>query len=87
MAQCVHAAGESSPGDIQEGTYAVCLGVNSEDELLSLIPKLDAAGVAYKLIRESDPPYNGQATAIGIVPTTDRKMLKPILGNLKLYGR
>ena len=85
MAQLCHAAGESSPG-VPHGTYAVVLGVPNEAGLLQIAKNLDDQKIAYILITETDAPYSGQATAIGLVPVTDRALVKPVLGKLKLYG-
>lgn len=60
------------------------LAVCSESHLLDIEKKLSLAGIAHVLIREVDPPYEGQATAIGIVPLTDRGIVKKIVGKLKL---
>ena len=38
------------------------------------------------LIREIDPPYSGQATAIGVIPLEDRNQVKKIFNKLKLLG-
>lgn len=83
-AQLVHAAGESSPGDIPEGTFAICLGARDEDQLLELEDKLIAAGIKHTAIREPDAPYNGALMAVGIEPVEDRNVLRPITGNLPL---
>jgi hypothetical protein len=83
----VHAAGESSPGNLPEGTNAVVLSVAGEVELLDLAWRLTAAGVAHKLICEPDRPWCGQATGIGIVPVADRSALRPLLSSLPLLGK
>jgi len=86
-AQVVHAAGESSPGNLSEGTNAVVLEVAGELELLELAGRLAAAGVSHKLIREPDPPWLGQATAIGLDPVADRAPLRALLRGLPLLGK
>lgn len=83
----VHAAGESSPGGLPEGTNAVVLEVSGEPELLELAGRLGAAGVRHKLIREPDPPWLGQATAIGLEPVADRAPLRALLRDLPLLGK
>jgi peptidyl-tRNA hydrolase len=65
-AQVVHAAGESSPGNLGPDTYAVVLAVENEVELLALDARLAAQGVARRAIRE--PDMGDQMTAIGLVP-------------------
>lgn len=73
-AQLVHAAGETSPGNLPDDTHAVVLAVDGEAELLSLSGRLERAGVPHKLIREPDSPFNGAATALGIVPCPRRPL-------------
>jgi hypothetical protein len=67
-ANIVHAAGESSPGNLPTGTNAVCLVVPDEPSLCAVADRLTAAGVAFKAIREPDPPYDNALMAIGCVP-------------------
>lgn len=86
-AQVVHAAGESSPGNLSEGTNAVVLEVAGEPELLELAGQLAAAGVGHRLICEPDPPWLGQATAIGLDPVADRAPLRALLRGLPLLGK
>jgi peptidyl-tRNA hydrolase len=73
-AQLVHAAGETSPGNLPDDTRAVVLAVEGEDELVALSARLERAGVRHKLIREPDAPFNGAATALGIVPCPRRPL-------------
>jgi peptidyl-tRNA hydrolase len=82
-AQLVHAAGESSPGDLAEGTHAVVLTARNEAELVELERRLDLAGVAHVAIREPDAPYNGQLMAIGCVPAR-KEVLRRHLSSLPL---
>lgn len=82
--QVVHAAGESSPGNLDSGTFAVVLAVQNESELLKVCDRLRQAVIPHKLIREPDSPHNNAATAIGLWPTRDRKRLAKILGRLPL---
>lgn len=62
----VHAAGESGPAD--PGTIAVVLQVTDEAELMALFAELDTNDqhTPY-LVREPDPPWNGQAMALGFL--------------------
>lgn len=65
-AALIHAAGESSPGHLPSGTYAVALAVSDEATLLQVEARLRAAGVPFVSVRE--PDRGDQLTAIGIVP-------------------
>lgn len=84
-AQVVHAAGESSPGDIPPGTHAVVLGC-TEDELYSLARYLARTGVPHALIHEDDEPYRGQLLAIGLRPAR-KSELRPHVKKLRLLGK
>lgn len=66
-AQIVHAAGESSPGNLAEGTYAVVLEVPDESALRAVKARLGLAQVALVAIYEPDA-YNGALMALGLVP-------------------
>jgi hypothetical protein len=78
----VHATGESLSEPHGPGTYAVVLG-GSEAVLQALAAKLRAAGVQFKTIVESDPPWLGQVMAIGITPAA-KEVLKPYVSSLPL---
>lgn len=82
-AQLIHAAGRSSPGNLSPFTYAIALQVDGEISLRALYARLRSAGVAAVLVIEDDPPYTGQAMAIGI-PPGPRRPLRPYLSNLAL---
>jgi peptidyl-tRNA hydrolase len=82
--QITHAAGETSPGNLPEGTYAIVLAVPDIRGLLDVRDALAASGIPYKLICEPDAPYNGAPTAIGLVPTQDRRKVRKVLGRLPL---
>lgn len=60
----------------------VLLQVPDEPALLVLASRVSHPHV---LVTESDPPYTGQATALGFLPVTDRTELKKVLSNLPLY--
>ena len=66
-AQVTHAAGESSPGKLPAGTYAVVLSATPE-QLKSLSERLTDAGVRHRTIIEHDGDLAGQVTAIGVEP-------------------
>lgn len=83
-AQTVHAAGESSPGNLPEGTFAVVLSVPDEQALLLVEERLRVFCIPHNAVREPDPPYSGALMTIGIVPVSDRKNVRKALGNLPL---
>lgn len=82
-AQIVHAAGESSPGNLPSGTHAVCLVVPGEKELGELETKLRRAGIQHSTIIESDSPYTAQRMAIGCAPA-GKEVLRRYLSALPL---
>lgn len=86
-AQIVHAAGESSPGNMPVNTNAVVLSVPDECSLHLLERQLQRAGVQHVSIREPDAPWNGALTAIGLMPIADRSTVKPLLTRLPLLGK
>jgi peptidyl-tRNA hydrolase len=86
-AQVVHAAGESSPGRLPEGTNAVVLAVPNEAALRAMAERLAAASVAHVVVHEPDAPWNGQMTAIGLFPVSNRGRLRPMLSALPLLGK
>lgn len=67
-ANLVHAAGESSPGNLAEGTLAVVLVTPNEAALYALACRLEAAVVRFVRVVEPDAPFNGALMAIGLVP-------------------
>jgi hypothetical protein len=67
-ANLVHAAGESSPGDLSSGTYAIALGAASEKDLKRIEARLEQHGVPFRSITESHGSYAGQPMAIGVEP-------------------
>jgi len=83
-AQLVHAAGESAKPLPQSGTHAVVLAAKNEDQLLQIAEKLHQRRIPHVLIEEPDPPFCGQATAIGLYPTQDRKQVRRVLSRLPL---
>jgi hypothetical protein len=64
----VHAAGESSPGGLLAGTYAVVLAVPDELTLAREADRLEKAGVELVRIHEPDAPYDGALMALGVLP-------------------
>lgn len=79
----MHAAGESSPGDLPQGTNAVVLSVPNESALAALADRLRAADVDFVAIYEPDPPWNGQLTALGLRPTR-KEAVRRYLSDLPL---
>lgn len=67
-AQAVHAAGESSPGHLPEGTHAYVLAVPDEAALLREADRLERAGLKVTRVVEPDPPYFGALMALGVAP-------------------
>lgn len=67
-AQLVHAAGESSPGDLTAGTYAVVLAVPDEEALRVVADLLERKGIAFVPIYEPDAPFNNALMALGCRP-------------------
>ena len=67
-AMLIHAAGESSPGNLTEGTYAIALAVPDEAALIKLLLRLQRQGLHVTPIHEPDSPFNGQLMSIGIRP-------------------
>jgi len=86
-AQLVHAAGESSPGDLPDGTVAVVLAARGVAHLEHLERKLVRLEIPHRAIREPDAPYNGELMAIGIRPVDDRELVKPVTSGLRLLGK
>ena len=83
-AQTIHAAGESCEGPLPSGTYAIALGVPNEAGLRVLAQRLWDAGIPHKVITEPDSPYDGQAMAVGVFPTSDRDRIRKLTSNLPL---
>lgn len=84
VAQCIHAAGESSPGNIPGDTHAVALHVKNEARLLKLEQALLDARVKFVAIREPDAPFNNALMAIGLSPAPRTPELRQLLGKLPL---
>lgn len=82
-AQIVHAAGESSPGCLPEGTYAVVLAVPDEDTLMAVAARLLRERVPFTPVFEPDLPYKGALMAIGVRPAR-KEALKRHLSSLPL---
>lgn len=83
-AQVTHAAGESITDKLPPHTHAVVLAVPDESTLRDYSARLSAAGVSHVLVIESDAPYEGQATAIGVMPLRERAVVRRVLSSLPL---
>jgi hypothetical protein len=70
-AQVTHAAGESSPGNLSSGTYAVVLAAKDSDHLRDISLLLADRGVDHVLIEEE-----GEPMAIGVKPDVRSKLRK-----------
>lgn len=82
IAQTIHAAGESSTGDLPPGTRAVALAAKNESELEEIEKRLILRKIPHIAIRE--PDMGNALTAVGICPLWDRGSLKGITTHLKL---
>jgi hypothetical protein len=78
-----HAAGESSPGNLPAGTYAIVLSVPDEAALTREADRLEARGVRLVRIHEPDAPFDGQFMALGLEPAR-REALRRHLSSLPL---
>lgn len=84
-AMIVHAAGESAAfNPPTPGTFAVVLGVDSAAALEAVDAQLAQHGVSRIMIREPDPPWNGQPMSIGVTPIA-RENVRGVLRHLRLY--
>ncbi len=79
----VHAAGESSPGNLSEGTHAVVLTVPDELSLHREAKRLEGASIAFVAIREPDAPWCGALMAIGVRPQP-KEVVRRLLSSLPL---
>lgn len=82
-AQLIHAAGESSPGRLGEGTFAIALHAKDEAHLRAISAQLTLEGIVHKCIVEDAAPYSGQLMAIGCTPGPRWKISKH-MSNLPL---
>lgn len=80
-ASLVHAAGESSPGNLPEDTHAIVLAVPDEAALAREKERLEKAGVRFVAIRE--PDLGDALMALGIAPGR-KEILRRFLSSLPL---
>ena len=64
----IHAAGESSPGNLPSSTFAIALTASDEVALTKIAKQLRAAQVPFTVIREPAAPYDGAVMALGLAP-------------------
>lgn len=83
VVQAVHAAGESSPGNLSPGTNAIALSVPDEPALRREANRLELAGFRIVRIEEPDPPYHGALMAVGVRPGR-KEDLRRHLSSLRL---
>ena len=84
-AQLVHAAGESSPGDLPPHTTAIVLAARDRTHLEMIEVKLLRLGVPHVAIREPDEPWCNELMAIGVVPADKGdKQLRRVTAQLPL---
>lgn len=79
----MHAAGESSPGNLPSGTHAIVLVVPDEMALRGVAVRLARAGIEFVRIEEPDAPYDGALMALGVVPGR-KEVLRRSLSSLPL---
>jgi hypothetical protein len=85
-AQLVHAAGHSVVRALPSGVRAVVVVVDDEPALRRVAARLSDAGLSHHVVHEPAPPFDGAATAIGVVPIdgADRR-LRWAIARLPLY--
>ena len=81
-AQVTHAAGESSTGKLDRGTYAVVLQAPREG-LEELEERFKEEAVPHTAIRETMEPYCGELMAIGVRPAP-REEVRRLLSSYPL---
>ena len=75
-ANLIHAAGESSPGNLPSGTFAIALVLPDEASLWRLADLLRREKIDHRAIIEADGPFAGQLLAVGIAPQRKEKLRK-----------
>lgn len=81
VAQTAHAASEAAG---YPPTIVVALAVPDENTLRRIAEALGENSLTHKLITEDAGPYAGQAMAIGLSPSTDRKAIGKVTSALPL---
>lgn len=81
VAQVAHAASEASG---YPPTIVVALAVPDETTLRKVAEALGRESLTYQLIVEDAGPFAGEATAIGICPSTNRAAIRKVTSALPL---
>jgi hypothetical protein len=81
VAQTAHAASEAAG---HPPTIVVALAVPDETSLRRIAEALGEQSLTYKLITEDAGPFAGQAMALGLTPSTDRKAIRKATSALPL---
>lgn len=78
IAQAIHAAGESSPGNLESGTHAIALAARDSAHLAEIALKLTNADLPFVRVVEDSPPYRGELLAIGVQPGPRHVVGRPL---------
>lgn len=81
VAQTAHAASEAAG---YPPTIVVALAVPDETSLRRIAEALGEQSLTYKLITEDAGPFAGQAMALGLTPSIDRKAIRKATSALPL---
>lgn len=81
VAQTAHAASEASG---HPPTIVVALQVPDETTLRRIAEALGENSLTHQLIVEDAGPFAGQAMALGVAPSTDRKAIGKVVSALPL---
>ena len=81
VAQVAHAASEASG---HPPTIVVALAVPDESSLRRIAEALGQHSLTHKLVTEDSGPFAGQAMAIGIEPSANRKAIGRVVSSLPL---
>lgn len=84
VANTIHAVAESTPSQLPPESIAVALQATDELHLRAVSRDLSAREVPHHVVVETDGPYAGQAMAIGIRPTRDRRAVRKAVSGLPL---
>lgn len=78
LAQAIHAAGESSPGDLKPGTHAIALAAKDSAQLAEIATRLKNASLPFVRVVEDCPPYAGELLALGVHPGPKSVVGRPL---------
>ena len=78
LAQAIHAAGESSPGDLKPGTHAIALAARDSAHLAEITKRLSEAGLPFVRIVEDSRPYAGDLLSVGVRPGLKSVVGRPL---------